>query len=169
MEHKAYEFDWLAFDADLHCILFDALESNNTTPLLSYIDANTLELTDPYEGNPLHIDWRSQIDNRDDVHELGDFALTRFYGPLTDFGVGAAWLELEESLAQQCRNAMLGQTVGPPNNPFDPGHMGSYFQSPDGVLQSIDDLAAVDDPRLAGYLALLGNCRSKNCGVYVTF
>ena len=169
MEHRAYEFDWPAFDADLHRVLIDALESNNAAPLLSYIDDNINELTDPFEANPLAADWRSQLKNADDVHEIGDFALTRFYDPSVESGVGDAWLNLDESLAQQCRNAMLGQTVGPANNPFDPGRMGSYFQSPVCVIQSLNDLVAVDDARLAEYLSLLSDCQSRNRGVYVTF
>ena len=169
MEHKAYEFDWRAFDVDLRDGLIDALESNNTAGLTSYIDDNIHQLADPYEGTPLETEWRSQLENPDDIHELGDYALTRFYDPTAESGVGDAWLDLDESLPEQCRNAMLGKTVGPKNNPFDPGRMGSYFQSPDGVIQSLDDLSAVDDARLADYLSLLGICRSKNRGVYVTF
>ena len=169
MEHKAFEFDWDAFDADLRRVLINALESNNTASLLTYIDGNISELTDPYEGNWLETDWRSQVENADDVHELGEFALTRFYDPLADSGVGAPWIDLGESLPEQFQKAMLGQTVGPPDNPFDPGRMGSYFQSPDQVIQSFDDLSAVRDSRLADYLSLLEACRPKNRGIYVTF
>lgn len=169
MEHKAYEFDWQAFDADLRSSLIDALESDNAAGLMSYIDNNIHQLVDPYEGNPLDTEWRSRLENPDDIHELGDFALTQFYDPTADSGVGDAWLNLDESLPQQCRNALLGITVGPPNSPFDPGRMGSYFQLPTNVIASFKDLVAVDDSRLADFLSLLDICRSKNRGVYVTF
>lgn len=169
IEHKAYKFNWSAFDADLCPILIDALESNNQGLLLSYIDANIHDLTDPYTGKTLQENWRLQTENRDDIHEFGDFALTRFYDPLADSGVGAAWRKLDNTLPYQCLRAMLGQTVGPPNLPFDPGRMGSYFQSPACVMQSIDVLAAVDDSRLVDYLMLLRSCGSNDFGVYVTF
>ncbi len=169
MEHRAYEFDWATFDTDLRPILADALGSNDTSQLLSYIDTNISELTDPYEGLPLTSDWQSQVEHIDEVHTLGDFALTRFYNPVDDFGVGDAWTEISDALNESCQVAMLGQTVGPTDNPFDPGRMGSYFQSPNTVVQSIVELAAVNDPKLADYLSLLNACRSKNRGVYVTF
>ena len=169
MKHKAYRFDWALFDASLHPVLHHALESDSVASLHSYIDANLNDLTDPYEGQSLDRDWRLLIEHINDVHEIGDFALTRFYDALAESGIGGAWLDLSESLPTQFRTAMLGRTVGPPENPFDPGRMGSYFQSADQVIQSVNVLFGTSDQHLMGYMSLLNECRVRQQGLYVTF
>ncbi len=119
MDHKAYAFDYAGFQRRLAPILYAALETGDAGPLRAFIEANRAELTDPYEGEPLE-----ELPDGD-VHELGDFALTAFYDPACDIGLADDW--------EEAGDAALGVPFGPPSNLFDPGRMGSYFQSPELV------------------------------------
>ena len=177
MCHKAYAFDWYAFERDeLYEILFRALKTNDTAGLYSYIEANRCLLKDPYEGEPLDENWRSMLENRD-VHELGDFALTRFYNPAGDYGVAESWIDINDALPKYARGTLLGFPFGPRNNLFDPGRMGSYFQTPVQVLKSLTRIRRVRLQRLEDYQrehietfqALLEECVSKKLGLYTTF
>jgi hypothetical protein len=168
MEHKAYAFDWSAFEFDLHPLLLDALTAKDTAELAAFIDQHLAELSDPYEGQPLSADWRDMLGNRD-VHEYGDDALTRFYDPADCWGIGYEWTRLSDELPQPAANAMLGFPVGPAENLFDPGRYGSYFQTPGRVRESLAALQPHGCPELARYLELLERCLAERCGVYVTF
>lgn len=169
MEHKAFEFDWSAFDTELHRILVEALALNESASLLEHIAVHIDQLRDPYEGEPLKPDWRSMFGNLDDIHTIGDFALTRYYDPKADFGIGGTWLPIIEVLDQLTQSALLGQVVGKLTDPFDPGRMGSYFQSPGMLVQSIAALMSVNHSELHDYISFLGACRVRGHGVYVTF
>jgi hypothetical protein len=168
MEHKAYAFDWSAFEFDLHPMLVAALTAKNTAALAAYIDEHLAELTDPYEGEPLSADWRDTLENRD-VHEYGDYALTRFYDPADCWGIGYEWSRLSDELPTPAANALLGSPVGPDKNLFDSGRLGSYFQSPKRVRESLGALQPHTCPDLARYLELLERCVAERHGVYVTF
>ena len=113
MKHKAYAFDWSAFARDkLHDILLDALSSGDERGLIRYIDANRDYIKDPYEGGPLSDDWKDSLGNYD-VHEFGDFALTRFYDPMENYGIDHYWLDLDfEHLPEEGQAALLGTPLG---------------------------------------------------------
>lgn len=168
MEHRAYAFDWLRFESDLYLLLVGALAANDPIELEAYIDQHLDELTDPYEGEPLSPDWRDTLENRD-VHEYGDYALTRFYAPAVCRGIGYEWARLSDELPAPAAKALLGFPVGPGDNRFDPGRYGSYFQTPGGVRESLAVLQAHACPALAEYLWLLEQCAAEGRGVYVTF
>ena len=168
MDHKAYAFNWTRFDLDLHPLLVDALAANDTTELEAFTDQHRQELTDPYEGAPLPEDWRAMLENRD-VHEFGDFALTRHYNPRDEWGVGEEWMELSEQLSEAAVGALLGSPVGPPEARFDPGRLGSYFQTPAMVRESQAMLRREERPELQDHLRLLEQCVAARLGVYVTF
>jgi len=163
MEHRAFVFDYGAFARELLPLLTIALQRNDVTRLLSFVETNRDELVDPYEGEPLTVDWRSMLEV-EDAHQVGDFALTKYYDPLLDIGVGDDWLSLREPL----RNVLLGRTVGPPDNPFDPGKMGSYFQSIDETKAAwalVKRLSNVPDIVSEFYRRAL----SEPKGLYITF
>jgi hypothetical protein len=168
MEHKAYAFDWSAFEFDLHPLLDDALTANATAELEAFIDQHRAKLTDPYEGEPLQTDWRDTLGNRD-VHEYGDYALTRFYDPADSWGIGYAWARLSGKLPEPAARALLGFPIGPAENLFDPGRYGSYFQTPRQVRESLTALQPHGCPALVRYLELLERCVAERRGVYVTF
>jgi hypothetical protein len=168
MEHKAYVFDWSRFEFDLRLLLTEALATDDTAELEAYIDRHLTELMDPYEGEPLTAEWRDALENRD-VHEYGDYALTRFYDPGDCSGVGYEWARLSEELPEPAAVALLGFTVGPPGRLFDPGRYGSYFQTPAQVRESLAALKPLGLSELAGFVELLERCAAKGRGVYVTF
>ena len=101
-----------------------ALAANDSAELEEFIDRYRAELKDPYEGKPLPEDWRETLGNRD-VQEYGDFALTRFYDPNADCGLGCCWNEIDDALPEEDREVLLGLPFGPRHNRFDPGRYGS--------------------------------------------
>jgi hypothetical protein len=177
MFHKAYAFDWRAFEGDeLPGLLSRSLETGDPSGLVAYIEANRRALKDPYEGDPLGDAWQGLLENRD-VHEYCDFALTRFYDPATDRGLGYCWNEIDASLPEDRRQALLGSTLGPEHNRFDPGRYGSYFQTPQQVAESLMLFGMFDLPRLGQhdevfveqFEGLLEECIASGLGLYVTF
>ena len=168
MEHKAFAFDSNGFDAGLRPTLEAALQSGDTWNLELWIDANRSALVDPYEGEPLSGDWRELMENGD-VQELGDFALTRYYDPKQDSGISGAWLRIYDEVPDDVARALLGATVGPAENLFDPGRIGSYFQSPEQVSRSVVTLRGTDRSELQPMRELLEECLALRLGVYVTF
>lgn len=107
MEHKAFAFDWLSFESELRPILEASLAGGTGESLCAFIDRHQRELVDPYEGKPIQGNWRSTLESGH-VQELGDFALTKFYDPTEDYGLGAAWLRIDDSLPDAIRAALLG-------------------------------------------------------------
>jgi hypothetical protein len=85
MCHKAFVFEWPAFERRLAPILFSSLSTNDRSALLQFIRANRTACKDPYEGEPLGPNWEEQLTTTG-VQEAGDFALTCFYNPADDFG-----------------------------------------------------------------------------------
>jgi hypothetical protein len=177
MSHKAYAFDRSAFERDkLHGLLPGALSADDPAELARYIEAHRTELKDPYEGAPLPEDWQDMLGNRD-VQEYGDFALTRFYDPAEDWGVGDAWMAIDRRLPEADQAALLGSPFGPLGAYFDPGCLGSYFQTPPQVVASLDRVRRSpwpdleDDPResLKRFEALLARCTESGSGLYITF
>ena len=178
MLHKAHAFDWSAFVRDeLHDILLDALSSGDERGLVRYIEANRDYIKDRYEDSPLSDDWKDRLGNYD-VHEFADFALTRFYDPMEDYGIDHYWLDLDfEHLPEADQTALLGTPFGPPGAYFDPGRQGSYFQSPHEVVRSLAriqriDLSNMDEDQRESweqFKKLLEECAKAGIGLYVTF
>jgi hypothetical protein len=170
MSHKAYAFDWRAFEKDeLHRLLVAALESGNPATIASYIEAHREQIKDPYEGQPIEQDWQAVLANGD-VHEYGDFALTRFYDPADDQGIAETWMSVDAALPEQDRSALLGSPLGDPGHEFDPGRQGSYFQTPEQVVESLRRVEHAAPAReLESYVQLLRRCAVDGLGVYVTF
>jgi hypothetical protein len=176
MEHKAFLFNYQSFDRELRAVLEDALRSGDHGSLVSFINAHLVDLRDPYEGEPLGANWEALIETQD-PHQFGDFALTKYYNPTADIGVAAAWENLQELIAKNdpllAESPILGSTIGPKDNAFDPGKMGSYFQSAQQVRQSQSYLLnlAKEKPAevLSGALAMLQEAADAGTGLYVTF
>ena len=168
MSHKAYAFDWESFEVDLNLQLECALTEDDAAELEAFIDANRERMTDPYEGEPLPTNWRDALENRD-VHEYGDYALTRFYDPADDCGIHEAWEEVVGQLPESAANALLGFPVGPPERLFDPGRYGSYFQTPDQARDALAIIEPLGVPELVRFVELLERCVAQRRGVYVTF
>jgi hypothetical protein len=169
MSHKAFSFDWKAFESDeLFRLLIEALQSNEVSSLIGYIKNYHTELKDPYEGEPLDRNWREMLANHD-VYEYGDFALTRFYDPAADLGVAEEWIEVDNLLADPDREAFLGFPIRCANNVFDPGRMGSYFQTPEQVSTSLIIVDKLAIEAVKSFKKLLEDCSQSGSGIYVTF
>src|SRR5262245_21828213 len=140
MEHKAFLFAYEPFDAELRPLLEDDLRNHNYRKVRAFALANLDTPRDPYEGEPLRADWESLIETRD-THQYGDFALTKYYDPIADIGLGQSWEGLQELIEGEVpRSPLLGSTIGPIGEPFDPGKMGSYFQNPGDVTRNYKHL-----------------------------
>ncbi len=175
MDHKAFLFDYDSFERELRGILEDALRSGDNSGLVAFINANLGDLRDPYEGEPLGADWVAMIETQD-PHQYGDFALTKYYNPTADIGLGVAWESLQELIASDpllTESPVLGSTIGPKNNLFDPGKMGSYFQNAQQVRQSLRyvlGLAKKEQVKdLDRAIQMLQEAADASTGLYITF
>jgi len=175
MERKAFLFDTDRFDTELRPTIEAALSTGDCAPLADFIRDNVDVLTDPYEGEPLAPGWDSLLETKD-AHTYGDFALTKYYDPTSDIGLGAAWERLQELIANDpdiVTSPILGVTIGPEDLPFDPGKMGAYFQSPSQVAANYHHLLdlARESPSdiVADAVRMLGQAVRAGKGLYVTF
>lgn len=174
MEHKAFLFDFEKFSGELLPILEHAVATGDCEQLRDFILTNRVELSDPYEGEPLGDEWEAMIETRD-PHQYGDFALTKYYSPTEDIGLGFTWREAQERLGgvlQQGESPILGIPLISDGNIFDPGKMGSYFQPADVVRRNLRILEALrrdigeicDKP-----IQLLRLAADLGKGLYITF
>ena len=177
MEHKAFVFDHNNFDRMLRPILESALASGNCEELVDYISGNPGGLTDPYEGEPLDANWEDMLEVKD-AHQYGDFALTRFYDSRDDVGLGGSWEEVGGIWANEFAgqpSPVLGLPLGCEPNLFDPGKMGSYFQSENMVAANLDAVIKLMDrtPSVRSLLEpsrnMLATAVDRKRGLYVTF
>jgi hypothetical protein len=168
MCHKAFVFEWPAFEQKLAPILFSSLSRNDRSELLQFIRANRATCKDPYEGEPLGPNWEEQLTTAG-VQEAGDFALTCFYNPADDFGLHEEWLTVEATLPEGARIALLGFPFGPTSKLFDPGLMGTYFQSPAQVVASARHLAGHVHPDLMPFIQGINSAAAAHMGLLVVF
>ncbi|MFZ6820581.1 hypothetical protein [Undibacterium sp. Ji22W] len=134
-EHKAFEFDYDKFNLELRPRLEMALLSNEAENIKKFIDDNLSDVKDPYEGNVLEESWEDLLEIKD-VHQYADFAITKYYDPTNDIGLGDGWERIQKVLLNESESLaliVLGSSVGERSNYFDPGKMGSYFQTPEQV------------------------------------
>jgi len=173
MEHKAFIFDYERFSHELFPILDRALISDECGSVIEFIRENHAWLKDPYEGETLPSDWETLLEIKD-VHQYGDFALTKYYDPSEDLGLGASWQEIQQLVpGHHTFSPILGFTIGPNENLFDPGKMGSYFQTYDRVSQSLGNLQefaqGIPSIDINQALEILERVLVSQKGLYVTF
>ncbi len=176
MEHKAFLLNYQLFENELIHIIEKALVVDDYKELKSFVNENIKDLKDPYEGEPLELDWESLIEEKD-PHQYCDFALTKYYNPLEDIGLGYEWDESNDYIMNNLKidySPVLGNTLGPKNNYFDPGKIGAYFQSVDIVkhnLLVVRDLrdSLSNDKLLDPAIAMLSKAIEHNAGLYITF
>jgi hypothetical protein len=73
------------------------LETGDPSGWVAYIEQNQDTLKDPCGGGPLDPAWQELLENCD-VHEHGDFALTRFHDPAADCGLSYCWNQIDDTL-----------------------------------------------------------------------
>jgi hypothetical protein len=167
MEHKAYAFDDEAFRQELAPLLDNALQTGDVDPLIAFVDDNRTRVTDPYEGAPLEDGWLDMVETRD-AHQVGDFALTAYYDVKADVGLGYDWEAASDAVGEA---VVLGEPFGPQDNPFDPGKMGSFFQSPQQVQDNLERVRAQGSGQdvVERVQRMLETAARDNSGLYVTF
>lgn len=177
MDHRAYVFDADAYQQELRPVLEQSLRGGDPAPLRDFIRRHHDALKDPYAGEPLEAEWERLLEV-EDPHEYGDFALTKYYDPSKDIGLGRAWAEVQELLVRESEAGTLltlGRTIGPAEAPFDPGRMGSYVMSNAEAKERLESIRrlAQSKPALAPRLEPVARmyetvvCSGK--GAYHTF
>ncbi len=175
MDHRAFVFDYSRFARELKPVLERALETDDPAEIVRFIVAHRTKLRDPDEGEPLPEDWESRLEVGD-IHEYGDLALTRYYDPREDLGMGNGWdlvqdlIHADPSLSV---SPILGVPVGTWEHPFDPGRLGSYFQSPEMVQAHLAYLSRRSSSAAVAGLdqatEMLRAAAQRDQGLYVTF
>ncbi|WP_292709480.1 hypothetical protein [Nostoc sp. NMS2] len=177
MEHKAFVFDYDAFIQELADILENALVINQRNELITFIENNFSYLKNPDEGEPLDYLWKEMIEI-EDISQYGDFAITKYYNPQCDIGLGYDWLPLYNMLLNELdkdTSPLLGKNFGIPGNYFNPGKMGSYFQSLEQVKNNFELLNLLLNekkehlPNIALLMKMLSNALDLKKGLYITF
>ena len=177
MDYKAFIFDYNAFVEELADILENALVTNENHKLIAFIEKNLSYLKDPDEGEPLDYSWKEMIEIGD-ISEYGDFAITKYYNPKCDIGIGYDWERLDDLLLKELNvdiSPLLGTPFGSSGNYFDPGKQGSYFQSLEKVknnLELLDSLSKQKLDNLPGIAILnkmLSDASVLEKGLYITF
>lgn len=129
ISHKAYLFATAEFDRQLAPLLYSALARNDPAGLRDYIRANQQDLHDPDEEMPLAEDWETHYHL--DVQQYAAFALTNFYDPTDDWGLGhdfdalGAYLESVPKAKKYTGALLGGYLFGPKGKRLDPGYMGT--------------------------------------------
>ncbi|MGI0490126.1 hypothetical protein ACN4EK_32545 [Pantanalinema rosaneae CENA516] len=174
-EHKAFLFDYGSFQSELEPVLVDALAFGNLAGLISFIESNSGILRDPYEGSPLDESWRGLMEE-EDAHQFGDFALTKFYDPRDDIGLGSSWEQVQSALDEEFGRGsitVLGHAIGPDGAFFDPGKMGSYFLSEEAAREACRKLRGLQAEErteaINRFLEILERSVAQGKGLYVTF
>jgi hypothetical protein len=67
MQHKAFVFDYHAFQGQLSVVLREALGAGRVSALAEFIKRNIGALRDPNTGERLGVDWESAVVPKD-VH-----------------------------------------------------------------------------------------------------
>jgi hypothetical protein len=168
MDHKAFPFDWVTFEREFLPTLERSLARNDGLEIRDFITAQWRQLRDPYEGDPLAGNWRDALDCGD-IQLIADYAITKYYNPSDEFGLGLHWMRIQSDLPEEGRVALLGTPLGPQHRRFDPGRMGSYFQSCSQLHKSVTALDELEVPTLRQYRESLRSCMRRELGTYVTF
>jgi hypothetical protein len=178
LEHKAFIFDVERFSTELKPLLESSLLSGDVDRIRAFVVSNKSSLTDPYEGEPLEEDWEDMIEDKD-VHQYGDFALTKYYSPTHDVGLGYDWEDLQKIFSVVTSvsfSPVLGEPLGRESEYFDPGKMGSYFQTSNQVLESLKIAKELKESVSDGmqelfdeFTVLLERAAREHKGLYVTF
>lgn len=166
MSHKAFEINWSEFARELLPVITRALGSGETRELELFVEKNSGSCSDPNDGLPIGEGWEDALG---DLQALADIALTKYYSPAEDFGVGEEWSSIDSELSNSARVALLGNSLRIGNVAFDPGLMGSYFQSPEQVVTSLESLAGIERPSLYCFVNLLNQAKANGNGVYNCF
>ena len=170
MDHKAFLFSYQPFRQELLPLIEDSLATGNLAPLQRFVDTNLAVLRSPYSGKPLKVTWRSLLET-ESVDEYGDFALTKYYDPRLDIGLCGAWQTLNAKVADLGWkfSPILGRPIGNSDRVFDPGKMGTYFQTESEVIEGLLMLQGLRNTLFDPMIRILEEAAQGKMGLFVTF
>ncbi|MBL0736342.1 hypothetical protein JI750_05565 [Flavobacterium sp. GN10] len=189
MEHKSFLFNTSAFIKELSEIILTAGDTENETLLISFINENLDNLKSPYSGEKLTKEWHEELET-EDIQELADFALTKYYNPDQELGLSFVWESLLElfddlDLKYNCEYYILGEFLSYKNFTLDPGKMGLGFVNSEHITDIHRELISLkeafadicetenfDEKIINVYEELImiyQEAKESNCGLLMTF
>ena len=166
MSHKAFSLDWERFADELRPLIEAALRTNDDSSIREFIARHNC--CDPNDGEALGEAWVERSPDCN-VQDLADIALTAFYQPANDFGLGDEWRTIGVHFSDEARAALLGNPLAAGAIAFDPGLMGSYFQSPEQARRSLRIVEKLEALTQTPFIAGLRAAAHGERGLYVTF
>ncbi len=145
MEHKAFIFDTCLFSAELLPIMEVCIPKNDVASLKDFVRAHLANAHSPYSGEALQAEWELEL-CAGDILEAVDFAMTCYYFPEEDRGLGEAWDALLETLRKMkprgldAERAVLGKPLKVGGLEIDPGRMGTGFVQAEDISGVHDSL-----------------------------
>jgi hypothetical protein len=189
MEHKSFLFNTSAFTKELSEIILTAGETDNEKLLISFINQNLNDLKSPYSGEELTAEWIEELET-EDIQELADFAMTKYYNPDEELGLSYSWellLESFDELDLKFNNEyyILGKSLDSENFTLDPGRMGLGFIDSQQISSihkelitlkqnfiNIFETESLDKEVIQAYEELIEiyeEAKESNCGLLMTF
>lgn len=148
MEHKAFIFDTRLFSVELLPVLEECVPGNDVGALKAFVSSHLNGAKSPYSGEALETDWESEL-GVGDILEVADFAMTCYYSPEDDRGLGETWDALLETL-RKIRSKSLDVDVAVLGTPLrigsldlDPGRMGTGFVQAEDIAGFRDNLESL--------------------------
>lgn len=189
MEHKSFLFNTSAFTKELSEIILTAGETDNEKLLITFINQNLNDLKSPYSGEELTAEWVEELET-EDIQELADFAMTKYYNPDEELGLSYSWellLESFDELDLKFNNEyyILGKSLDSENFTLDPGRMGLGFIDSQQISSihkelislkqnfiNIFETESLDKEVIQAYEELIEiyeEAKESNCGLLMTF
>jgi hypothetical protein len=139
LDHKAYLLDYDTFSTNLRPLIEHSLQTASTVQLVVFIESNLSSLRSPDTWRLLTTDWKGEVDI-DDVQLCGDIALTK-YRVNSNIGLSYEWEELFNVFSTEYKglatSPILGEILQVAGVSFDPGRLGTYFQSRKAVIANL--------------------------------
>ncbi|MET3028334.1 hypothetical protein ABXT06_16765 [Flavobacterium sp. UW10123] len=189
MEHKSFLFNTSVFTKELSEIILTAAGTENETLLISFINENLDNLKSPYSGQKLTNEWHEELET-EDIQELADFAITKYYNPNQELGLSFLWESLLElfddlDLKYNCEYYILGKSLNYKNFILDPGKMGLGFVNSEHITDIHRELISLkeefadiceaenfDEKIINAYedlIMIYQEAKESNCGLLMTF
>jgi hypothetical protein len=156
IDHKAYLFQYDAFQEELADLLHRALQTGEVGRLHEFLNRHRTSLTDQATQEPLAEDWEEEYGQQPDVQQYADLALTRYYEVSDNLGLShgfdalGVYLGTVSPLARHADQLICGKLFGPKGRRLDPGRMGTGLVSSSEAARFAKLLAGMKWPVIPG-------------------
>ena len=147
MGHHAFIFDWPTFERELLPAISAGL-AGDLEPLRGFARDQRGLLVNPLNGEPI----TEQDLHSEDVDWLGEIAMTRYFDPTADHGLGTSWETLIQALDADQQQLLLGEPISVEGRSFSPG---TVFQSNGRVRLAHRQLKELGLAELRGFVRTL--------------